>query len=89
MAMHHGHEAVPDEAPCASSPASCDLAGASVDARTAQLKVKDASELPVAIVAEPAALQIRLPEVFPNSLDPPDIPASAPPVRVLFCVYLK
>lgn len=89
MPMHRGHELAPDEAPCASSPGACDLTGASIDGRTVQLKVKDTGELPVALLADVAALVVPSPHDSPHSLVPPDIPGSAPPVRVLYCVYLK
>jgi len=90
MAMHHGHDAAADQAPCASLQVQCgDLDEFSVDGRNGQLKIKDVVELPVAIasdIVDPVSASYR--HTY-RSTDPPFLAGASPPLRVLYCVYLK
>jgi hypothetical protein len=90
MAMHHGHDAATGEAPCASMQAQCgDLDEFSVDGRNGQLKIKDVTELPVAIasdIVDPISVDYRYAY---SSTDPPLLAGTSPPLHVLYCVYLK
>lgn len=90
MAAHHNHGEAKAEAPCASMQSQCgELDDASLDGRTGQLKVKDAFELPLAIVHDPAAPAIAAAKRCHQSTGPPPHAGSSPPRHVLFCVYLK
>ena len=89
MAMHHGQTVATDKMPCVSAPGACDVSSVGVDGRSGQLKFKDVNDLPVAVSGESAALLVRYPKYLQSSVDPPAPAVAAPPVRVLFCVYLK
>lgn len=90
MAMHHGHDAAADQAPCASMQVQCgDISEFSVDGRNGQLKIKDVVELPIANTSDlvdPVSVICR----HSYSLtDPPLLAGTSPPLHVLHCVYLK
>ena len=90
MSAHHGHGEPKAEAACATMEAPCgELDDVSFDGRTGQLKVKDAVELPVAIVHDPAAATVTIAETCNYATGPPIYADGSPPRHILFCVFLK
>lgn len=90
--QHHGSETDEiDQAPCASASDDCSLDDEfNYDGRNAQVKLKDLPiDAPLAINdlidAATVARFDDLRGVFPTRSPPPD---SAPPLNVLYCVYL-
>ncbi len=89
MASHHNHGEVEAQPACATMQVECcDLDAASVDSRGGKLNAKPASEM-VFVTAPPiAALPVRTSGQRFCATDPPDAPGVAPPLHVLYCVYL-
>ena len=90
MAAHHDHEQAAAEPSCATMPVDCcDVVTANVDARGGKLDYKPAAD--AAIAAAPLASDgnCRQAATGQAAADPPDIAGSSPPLRVLYCVYLK
>ena len=89
MAAHHGHGEPRAEPACATMQVECcDLQEASVDTRGGKLEVKPASEV-VFVTAPPiTAVPVRTSGQRYCAADPPDAPGVAPPLHVLYCVYL-
>ena len=89
MASHHGHGDVEARPACATVQVDCcDPSEASIDTRGGKLEARPASEV-VFVMAPPiAALPVRSPGQRYCATDPPDAPGVAPPLHVLYCVYL-
>lgn len=90
MAPHHGHGEVKAQPDCATAQVECcDLAEVSVDSRGLKLVAKPASEVVFAAAPPTAALPARMSGQRFCAADPPAAPGGAPPLHVLYCVYLK
>lgn len=89
MASHHGHDEPKAEPACATMQVECcDISEASIDSRGGKLQAKPASDV-VFVMAPPiAALPVRTSGQRYCATDPPDAPGVAPPLHVLYCVYL-
>jgi len=90
MASHHGHGDAEARPACATVQVECcDLDEASVDTRGGKLEAKPASEIVFVTAPRIAALPVRTSGQRYCATDPPDAPGVAPPLHVLYCVYLN
>jgi hypothetical protein len=88
MPAHHSHDTAGVH--CASLHSGCgDPGSISVDNRGDLPKIKLPGELPVLIVADVPEPRLEAARYLPPPVNPRDGPIAAPPLNVLFCVYLK
>jgi hypothetical protein len=88
MPAHRSHAAAGVH--CASLHAGCgDLRGISVDNRGDLPKIKPPGELPALILGDYPEPRVETIRYLPQPAKPRDGPAAAPPLNVLYCVYLK
>jgi hypothetical protein len=89
MASHHGHGEASVKPSCATAqPDCCDVVAASRDVRDGKAERTPSSDVVFADTAVAAKAADISPEYRHCALDPPDISGGAPPLHVLFCVYL-
>lgn len=90
MAAHHDHEQTVAEPSCATELTECcDVIAANVDARSGKLDYKPASDIAFATAPFYCDGSGRHATIVEAAADPPVIGGSSPPLRVLYCVYLK
>lgn len=90
MAAHHDLGQAEARHSCATMPVECcDVMAANVDARGGKLDYKPANDVAFATAPLPCDDNCRHPGTAEAASDPPDITGSSPPLRVLYCVYLK
>lgn len=90
MSAHHGGDTAASRPSCATAqPDCCDAIAASVDARGGKIEHKPAPDVVLASVPLPGNHGDRPSAQRCGSPDPPDVSGSSPPLRVLYCVYLK
>jgi hypothetical protein len=90
MTAHHGHHQTMAETGCDSLASDCDDLGAfALEARGAQLKLKDGAQ-PVSM-APPAIPDVPIDIVafVTTAADPPDPDPVFPPLNLLNCVFLN
>ncbi len=90
MSAHHGDDAAASGPSCATVQSDCcDSIAASVDTRTGKIEYKPATDVVLASAPLPDNYGDHLGTQPCGSPDPPDVSGSSPPLRVLYCVYLK
>lgn len=90
MASHHGHGEVSERPSCETLQSGCcEQPAASVDARSDDFTLKPVSDVVFISAPLPAKAPIRATTYGYHALDPPVGAANAPPLHVLFCVYLN
>lgn len=90
MAAHHDHAQTEPEHTCATASVECcDVMAANVDARSGKLDYKPAPDVAFATAPLPSDGNSRHASIVEATADPPVIGGSSPPLRVLYCVYLK
>ena len=89
MESHHGHGEVPERPSCETVQSDCcKQPAASVDARSDKLTIKPVSEVVFISAPAPPKARRHAAAYGHHALDPPVGAANAPPLHVLFCVYL-
>lgn len=89
MTSHHGHGEVPERPSCETMQSDCcKQPAASVDTRSDKLTIKPVSDVVSISAPVPPKAPTRAAAYGYHALDPPVGAASAPPLHVLFCVYL-
>ena len=89
MASHHGHGEAEAQPACATAQVECcDLDEASVDTRGGSPEARPASDVVVVTASPVAAVPVRTSGQCYCATGPPDAPGVAPPLHVLYCVYL-
>ena len=89
MASHHGHGDLPERPSCETVQSSCcEQPAASVDARSDKFTFKPVSDVVFISAPLPAKAPTLATMYGHHALDPPVGAANAPPLHVLFCVYL-
>lgn len=90
ITSHHSHSEVQVDPTCATLRSQCcDLEQASVDARGGKIDIKPPSEVVFITAPVIATVPNRTSGRVRRASDPPDIYGSSPPLRILYCVYLK
>ncbi len=90
MAPHHDHGEVKAQPDCATAQVECcDFAEVSVDTRGVKLEAKPASEAVIGAAPPIAAVPAQTSGQRFCAADPPGASGGAPPLHVLYCVYLK
>ncbi|MGB5256103.1 MAG: hypothetical protein WBN07_16045 [Woeseiaceae bacterium] len=90
MAPHADHNEAVAKSPCATVQTDCcDEIAANVDGRGSKLEQRPASDVAFAGPPLPANDNARGRANSRHTTDPPDLTASSPPIRTLYCVYLK
>lgn len=90
MGHHEGHNQPAAKPPCDTAQADCcDELTASVDGRGSKFEYRPASD--VACAGPPLSENVNALGSAPDrrATDPPEIVGCAPPIRTLYCVYLK
>lgn len=90
MGAHEGHQQAVAKAPCESAQVDCcDEIAASVDGRGSNFEQRPALDIAFVMPTMPNGHATLGRTDNRRATDPPEIIGSSPPLRKLYCVYLK